>query len=97
MIDGTKFVVMVPTLSKALPVIAVGPKGGKIVGYKQPGNKPIYQGSKDAIILAKKEGKEQSKKTTVETIVEWVKSLFGFSFKPNNDLQVWRQDERRGS
>jgi hypothetical protein len=62
-----------------LPVIAIGPKGGKIVGYNSKGQ-PIYAGSAEAKKLAeiKKKHAELPLPTTVleqAKIVEWLDAL----------------------
>ena len=61
-----------------LPVIAVGPKGGLIVGYKEPGHVPIYQGSKEAQKLAQEKGDLEHPETlTPESWMDMISSMFG--------------------
>lgn len=54
-----------------LSVIAIGPKGGKIVGYKADG-KPIYAGSSAAKKMAQQQAAEAH---SVDEIVSWLKGL----------------------
>ena len=51
-----------------VPVIAIGPKGGKIIGYKS-GGRPIYAGSTEAKKLVSR------KKITEESVIEWLVGL----------------------
>lgn len=63
-----------------LPVLAIGPKGGKIVGYAHGDlKKPIYLGSAAAAKLAKEQGNAHDEKMGE---AEWLSSLadnFGIS------------------
>ncbi len=60
-----------------LPIVAIGPKGGKIVGYNA-GGKPIYAGSKQAEKLA--QAKTQSNVeafATAGAVKEWLTETIG--------------------
>ena len=57
---------------QGLPIVAIGPKGGKIVGYGS-GGKPIYAGSKQAKTLAVISKQEGTKKT--DSTGEWLLAL----------------------
>lgn len=62
-----------------LPIIAIGKKGGKIVGYKADG-KPIYAGSSAAKKLAKKHEAEESGKSGLGAVAlvkikQWLSAL----------------------
>jgi hypothetical protein len=59
-----------------LSIIAIGPKGGKIVGYKS-GGQPIYAGSNDAKKLSVQ---KRSKDVTAQSVVDWLVSI-GFPAK----------------
>ena len=65
---------------KGIPIIAIGPKGGQIIGYGSNG-KPIYAGSKKAESLAATKdhfkGKSKSDMGSGElvSIVAWLQSL----------------------
>lgn len=64
-----------------LPIIAIGPKGGQIVGYKNPGHVPIYQGSKAAAKLAAAQGMVDTDEMSGKSWMEMVGHAFGVSTK----------------
>jgi SWI/SNF-related matrix-associated actin-dependent regulator 1 of chromatin subfamily A len=54
---------------QGVPIIAYGPKGGKIVGYDGKG-KPIYAGSKESEKLVQKKRKAPQAKTKAQIVAE---------------------------
>lgn len=59
---------------EGLPIIAIGPKGGKIVGYDAM-NKPIYAGSSKAKKLAAADAK--ATKDITASVQEWLTEVLG--------------------
>ena len=60
-----------------LPIVAIGPKGGKIVGYNA-GGKPIYAGSKQAEKLAQAKIQANAEEfATAGAVKEWLAETIG--------------------
>jgi len=87
------------TLSKGfgtwdgLPIIAIGPLGGKIVGYSK--GKPIYAGSKQAAKLAQQQsqaaahkGDDEASGSTLGGVIDAWLELLGFKSKAQSGSMI---------
>ena len=65
---------------EGLPIIAIGPKGGKIIGHRADGS-AIYAGSKEALALAASKAKAEKVKSgttaakIVDAVIDWFRAL----------------------